>query len=52
MDLLALILALTAEKISPAEAEAVLSQYIEEHPDAVNVQVATVAETKEYLGVN
>jgi len=51
MDILALILALTAGTITDAQAEAALSAYIEEHPEAVNVEVASVAETKTYLGI-
>lgn len=51
MELLALILALTAGRITDEQAEAALSAYIEEHPEAVNVEVATVAESKEYLNL-
>lgn len=49
MDLLAFILALT---VTDEQAQDVLSDYIQEHPEAViDVDVATVDETKEYLGI-
>ncbi len=51
MELLAFILTITAEKITDAEAQAALARYIEENPGAVDVQVATAAETIEYLGL-
>jgi len=49
MDLLAFILALT---VTDAQAQSVLSDYIQEHPEAViDVDVATTDEATEYLGI-
>lgn len=49
MDLLAFILALT---VTDEQAQSVLSDYIQEHPEAViNVDVATTSEATEYLGI-
>ena len=49
MGLLAFILALT---VTDEQAEDVLSTYIQEHPEAViDVDVATVDEVKEYIGI-
>ena len=49
MDLLAFILALT---VTDEQAQSVLSNYINEHPEAViDVDVATEDEATEYLGI-
>jgi len=50
MELIAFILAITAGTITDAQAQMVLSNYIQAHPEAViAVDVATVEETVEYL---
>ncbi len=49
MDLIAFILALT---VTDEQAQDVLSAYIQAHPESViDVDVATEAETKEYIGI-
>lgn len=49
MDLLALIMALT---VTPEQAQEVLRDYIQEHPEAViDVDVGTTEEILEYLGI-
>ena len=52
MELLAFILAIVAGNITDAQAQQALSTYIQAHPEAViDVDVATVPETKTYLGI-
>ena len=49
MDLLAFIMALT---VTDGQAQSVLSDYIQAHPEAViDVDVATTDEATEYLGI-
>lgn len=49
MDLIAFIMALT---VTDEQAQDVLSAYIQAHPESViDVDVATEAETKEYIGI-
>ena len=52
MELLAFILAILAGEVTEQEAATALSAYVQAHPEAViNVDVATVPETKTYLGI-
>ena len=52
MEILSFILSVMANEITEQEAAAALSAYIQAHPEAViNVDVATVPETKTYLGI-
>ena len=52
MEILSFILSLMANEITEQEAAAALSTYIQAHPEAViDVDVATVPETKTYLGI-
>ena len=50
MEILSFILSVMANEITEQEAAAALSAYVQAHPEAViNVDVATVPETKTYL---
>ena len=52
MEILSFILSVMANEITEQEAAAALSAYVQAHPEAViNVDVATVPETKTYLGI-
>ena len=51
MELLAFILAIMALDIPEQQVAAAISEYIEEHPEAIaEVSVASVSDTKGYLG--
>lgn len=52
MEILAFILSVMANEITEQEAAAALSAYVQAHPEAViNVDVASVADTKSYLSI-
>lgn len=52
MELLSFILAIMSGNITDAQAQQALSTYIQAHPEAViNVDVASIADTKSYLSI-
>lgn len=52
MELLSFILAILAGGVTEQQAASALSAYVQAHPEAViNVDVASVADTKSYLSI-